>query len=52
MPSPPRKNESKSEFIGRCVKYIMNREGKTQEQALGMCYSLYNQARKKKRKKK
>lgn len=36
----PRAGESEDEFIGRCVKYVMN-EGTDQEQALAICYSKW-----------
>lgn len=38
----PGKNESESEFINRCVKYVMD-EGKDQEQAVAICYSMWEQ---------
>lgn len=41
MPKPL-KNEKKSEYIGRCVKQVM-KEGKTQKQALGQCYGMWEQ---------
>ena len=40
--------ESEKSYISRCVPYVM-KEGKTKEQALGKCYGMYRQARKKKR---
>lgn len=39
MPKP-KKGEKKSEYISRCVKEVMH-EGKTQEQALGQCYGMW-----------
>jgi hypothetical protein len=42
MPAPPRSGESKSAFIGRCVKYLIG-EGKSQDQALGQCYGMWRQ---------
>lgn len=40
MPNP-KAGESKNDFIQRCVSFVM-KEGKTQEQALGMCYGIWN----------
>jgi hypothetical protein len=45
MPNPG-KNEKQSEFISRCVPILMD-EGKTQNQALGQCYGVWKQAKKK-----
>lgn len=36
----PNKGEHESEFIPRCVKYVVD-EGKDQEQAIAICYSLW-----------
>lgn len=41
MPAP-KKGESQSTYISRCVKQVMA-EGKTQEQALGKCYGMWKQ---------
>lgn len=38
--------ESKTDYISRCVKEVM-KEGATQEQALGKCYGMYNNFKKK-----
>jgi len=38
----PSKGEDENEFIPRCVKYIIN-EGKEQEQAIAICYSIWEQ---------
>lgn len=38
----PQAGESEDEFIGRCVKYVMN-EGTDQEQALAICYSKWKE---------
>jgi len=38
----PSKGEDENEFIPRCVKYIIN-EGKEQEQAVAICYSIWEQ---------
>ena len=39
MPEP-QKGEDKSSYISRCVKQVMA-EGKTQDQALGKCYGMW-----------
>lgn len=36
----PKEGESESEFIPRCVRYMVG-EGKDQEQAVAICYSMY-----------
>jgi hypothetical protein len=38
----PSTGESKDEFIGRCVSFVM-KEGLTQDQALGKCYGMWDQ---------
>lgn len=38
----PRAGESKDEYISRCVKYVIN-EGKSQDEALGKCYGMWEQ---------
>jgi len=45
MPSP-RKNEKQSDFVNRCVPYVID-EGtaKTRSQAVAICYSLYRRKR-------
>ena len=40
MPKP-RKNENKQRYISRCVKQVM-KEGKTQKEALGKCYGMWD----------
>jgi len=45
MPSP-QKNENKSKFIGRCVKVVM-KEGKKQDKAVAICYSIWEKRKKK-----
>lgn len=44
--SEPKSNESQNEFISRCVSEVMS-EGKTQKQALGQCYCIWRQHKKK-----
>lgn len=38
----PNANESEEEFIGRCVKVVMD-EGKDQEQAIAICYTYWDE---------
>ena len=46
MPSPkPTNNETKSEYISRCVKFYID-EGREQKQALAICYSLWDKSKK------
>ena len=49
MPEP-RSNESQKSYISRCIAYLIKNEGKTKEQAAGQCYGMYEQVRKKARK--
>lgn len=44
MPSPLKKDESKQEFLSRCISYIIKREGKSQAQSVAICNSMYKQA--------
>jgi len=39
----PRPGESKDDFVARCIPIIMN-EGKDNEEAVAICYSMYDQA--------
>ena len=39
MPTPS-KGESKEDFIGRCIP-ILKDEGKEQDQAVAICYSMW-----------
>ena len=41
MPTPG-ENESKSDYIARCVKEVMG-EGKDRDQALGQCYGMWRE---------
>jgi len=43
MPQP-NKNETESEYIGRCVRVVMG-EGKSRQQALGKCYGMWKGAK-------
>ena len=38
----PNKGEHESEFMPRCIKYVMD-EGKEQEQAIAICSSLWSE---------
>ena len=38
-----KKGETQKEWIARCVPYLMEKEGKTREQALGQCYGMWRQ---------
>lgn len=40
------KGESKNSFVSRCVREVMS-EGKTQDQALGQCYGMFDSQKKK-----
>lgn len=40
MPAPPKPNETKSEFIGRCVPVVID-EGRPKDQAIAICYSMW-----------
>lgn len=45
MPLPkPKANEKQSDFIHRCITDPnVQKEGKTQEQRLGICYAIYKE---------
>jgi hypothetical protein len=45
MPEP-KAGESQNNFIARCVPIVMD-EGNTQDQALGKCYGIWRQSKKK-----
>lgn len=47
MPVKPRKNESKNDFIQRCVSVEVN-AGYDQAQAVAICYSIWRKHRRKK----
>ncbi len=42
MPQPPKPNETKDEFLGRCIPYLKN-EGKPQDQSVAICYSMWRE---------
>lgn len=41
MPKPL-KNETKKDYISRCVKYMIDEEGREQKQALAICFSMWD----------
>ena len=43
----PRDNEKKEDFIKRCIPYII-KEGKSKDQSIAMCYSIWKNKNKKK----
>ena len=47
MPMKPRKNESKNDFIQRCVSAEVG-AGYDQSQAVAICYSIWKKHRRKK----
>jgi len=49
MPKP-KKRESESDYMSRCVPMLIN-EGKKKEQAVAICYSMYQENKKPKGKK-
>jgi len=46
MPTP-RKDEPKDKFIPRCVRYLIDNEGKEPDQAVAMCHSIWRDKDKK-----
>jgi len=45
MPAP-RKNETQSEFISRCISHLMRKEGaKTTKEAAGRCHGIWRYAK-------
>lgn len=47
MPTP-NKDESKDDFIDRCIPIVMNEEeDRSSEQAVAMCYSYWEENKKK-----
>jgi len=48
MPKPkyPESNESKDEYMSRCVTSVMN-EGKNRDQAVAICYSYWRESKRK-----
>jgi len=44
MPTPKR-NESKQDFLSRCTKEVINKEGRKSDQAYAMCNAYWDEAR-------
>ena len=45
MPTP-HKDETKSEFVSRCISHVMKKEGvKTTKEAAGRCYGIWRSAK-------
>ena len=40
-----RKGESGQAYISRCISHLIEKEGKTREQAAGQCYGMLRQKR-------
>ena len=47
MPKP-KKGESQKEYIGRCIPILIE-EGRKQDQAVAICYSMWRNRNKKKK---
>ncbi len=45
-----RKGEKESDYVPRCVKYVIDNEGLDQKAALGKCYGMYKQHQKNQKK--
>jgi len=42
MPEPPHENESRSQFIGRCISYMAtNHPNQDKDQAAAICHSYW-----------
>ena len=48
MPEP-RKGEKRSEYISRCVEFLIKKEGLERDHALGKCYGMWRSKDKKKK---
>ena len=46
----PKPNESEKDYVARCIPHLIEKEGKTQEQAAGQCYGMYHHHKKAARK--
>jgi len=45
MPTPPKKDESTQDFIGRCMGYMAaNEKDRPRDQRAAICYSMARQA--------
>lgn len=47
MPTPPKNGEDRKTFIGRCVSFLIS-EGKSKDQSVAICYSMWKEHSKKK----
>jgi len=45
MPDPPKENESREEFVKRCVPEVI-REGRKANQAVAICNAIFDRDRK------
>jgi len=43
MPTPRCSDESRSDWMSRCIPYVMD-EGRTHDQAVGQCAGMWNSA--------
>jgi len=43
----PKKNENQSDFINRCIPQVIG-EGREKNQAIAICYSIWDESKKKK----
>ncbi len=44
MPSPPRPDETKNDFVGRCVEFLMKEGQHPQKQCIAICYSMWQKS--------
>jgi len=44
-----KKGEKQSDYVSRCVAYVVKNEGLNQQAALGKCYGLYKESKKRKK---
>lgn len=55
MPSPTKSElkdkKGQNHYISRCVVYVTKNEGLSQDKALGKCYGMYKEAKKRKKSK-
>ena len=45
------KNESKEAFVTRCTRELVTKEGRLSKQAVAICFSMYDEQTKKRKKK-
>jgi hypothetical protein len=46
MPTP-NSNETKQQFVSRCIEYMMKEGGREQKQCIAICYSIWDNKDKK-----